>query len=344
MPRTLMGLPGIEAAMNRSQTFLLFLLGVFSLLVVFVVLPFLEYVIVAVLLAYVLFPAHQRLEARIGSIPSAVGLITVSLIVLIVPILYVIAVFVTDLRALARGESDLEVATIEAQIVDVTGLDVDVRELLTTTAEGLFEVLFGGVGGVITGAMKAGIGIALMVFLLYYLLLEGDAFVAWCRDLVPFPDPVTDELVAKIDATTWGVIIGHISVAIVQALLAGFGLWATGVPDPVFWTFIMAVLALLPLIGAFLVWGPAAVYLVAIGQTTAGVLLAAYGLTVVSLFDNYARPLIIDRQAHLNPGILLVGVVGGIYAIGFTGVFIGPIIIAVLAATLETYRTEFDSL
>lgn len=330
--------------MNRSQGFLLFLIAVFSVLVFLIVLPFVEYVIVAVLLAYVLFPVHLRLEERVGSIASAVVLIAVSLVVLIVPLLYVLAVFVTDLRAISRGESDLDVATIEARIFELTGMEVDVTELLTTTAQQLFDVLFGGVGGVITGAMKAGIGIALMVFLLYYLLLEGDAFVAWCRDLVPLPERVTKQLFAKLDATTWGVIIGHISVAIVQALLAGIGLWATGVPDPVFWTFIMAILALLPLIGAFLVWGPAAVYLVAVGQTTAGVLLAVYGLTVVSLFDNYARPLIIDRQAHLNPGVLLVGVVGGIYAIGFTGVFIGPIILAVLAATLETYRTEFDTL
>lgn len=339
-----MGIAGDQGPMNRSQAFLLLLLVLSSVLVFVIVLPFVEYVIVAVLLAYVLFPVHQRLEDRVGSIPSAVVLIVVSLFVLVVPILYVLAVFVADLRAIARGESDLDVATIEAQIHQLTGTEVDLTELLTTTAQQLFEVLFGGVGGVITGAMKAGIGIALMVFLLYYLLLEGDSFVAWCRDLVPLPERVTKELIAKLDATTWGVIIGHISVAIVQALLAGIGLWATGVPDPVFWTFIMAVLALLPLIGAFLVWGPAAGYLVAVGQPTAGVLLAVYGLTVVSLFDNYARPLIIDRQAHLNPGILLIGVVGGIYAIGFTGVFIGPIIMAVLAATLETYRTEFDSL
>lgn len=330
--------------MDRSRTFLLLLIAVFSLLAFLVVLPFVEYVFVAVLLAYLLYPAYRRLEAHIGSIVSAIVLIAGSLFVVVVPLLYVLSIFVADLREIARGESELELETVETTIFELTGAEVDMTELMTTTARQLFEVLFGGVGGVITGTLKVGIGIALMVFLLYYLLLEGEAFVEWARELVPLPEPVTDQLFAKIDATTWGVIIGHISVAIVQAALAGVGLWATGVPDPLFWTFIMAVLALLPIIGAFLVWGPAAGYLVAIGHPTAGVLLAVYGLTVVSLFDNFARPFIIDRQAHLNPGVLLIGVVGGIYAIGFTGVFIGPIIIAVLAAALETYRTEYDSL
>lgn len=329
--------------MNRSQSFLLVLILVLAALTFLIVLPFVEYVLAAVLLAYVLHPLHRRLERSVGPILSGVTLITGSLLTLVLPILYVLSVFVGDLRAIARGESELDVALIENRIFELTGTEVDVAELLTRTARQLFEVLFGGLGGIVAGTMKAGIGIALMVFLVYYILLEGERFVAWCHDLIPLPDYVTDRFFTKLDATTWGVVIGHISVAIAQALLAGVGLLVAGVPDPAFWTFIMAIFSLLPLIGAFLVWGPAAAYLVVVGQTTAGVLLALYGLTVVSLFDNYARPIVIDRRAHLNPGVLLVGVVGGIYAVGFTGVFVGPIVIGVLAVTLETYRTEFDA-
>lgn len=330
--------------MNRSQAFLLASIAVFAILAFVIVLPFAEYVVVAALLAYVLHPLHRYLESRVGSIPSAIGLILATLVAIVAPMLYVLSVFVSDLRAIARGESDLDVAVVETRIAELTGTEVDLTALFRAAARQIFAVLFDGVGGVVAGALKIGMGIAVMVFLLYYLLLEGEAFVAWSRALVPLPDPVTDRLVMKLDAITWGVVIGHISVAILQALLAGVGLWATGVPDPAFWTFIMAILALLPLIGAFLVWGPAAVYLVVVDQTAGGVMLALYGMTVVSLFDNYARPIVIDRRAHLNPGVLLLGVVGGIYVVGFTGVFVGPIVIGVLAAALETYRTEFAAI
>ena len=330
--------------MNRSQAFLLGIIALFSALAFVIVLPFVEYVVLAALLAYVLNPLHRRLASRLGEITAAISLIVGTLFVIVVPLLYVISVFIADLRAIARGESGLDAAEIEARILESTGVEIDVAEVLTSGAQQIFEVLFDGVGGVVAGTLKISMGLAVMVFLLYYLLLEGEAFVEWFSDLVPLPAHVIDRLLSKLDAVTWGVVIGHISVAVAQALLAGIGLWAAGVPDAAFWTFIMVILSLLPLIGAFMVWGPASVYLAVVaGDVGNGLLLALYGLTVVSLFDNYARPIVIDRRAHINPGVLLLGVVGGIYAVGFTGVFVGPIVIGVLVAAMVTYRTEFEA-
>ena len=311
--------------MNRGQSFLLLLIGVVALLTLFIVLPFVEYVIAAALLAYVLYPIHVRLERRIepvhrringavASTMSALVLIFASLVAVIVPLAYITRVFVEDLVDLAEGDTGLDVITIEARIAELTGEEVDIETWLATVGDVLVDTLFGGVSGIVSSVLQASLGLALVLFLLYYTLLEGPEFVAWLRSIVPLPSTVTDGLFEKIDATTWGVVIGHISVA------------------------------LLPLIGAFLVWGPAAAYLVVIDQTTAGVLLAVYGVVVVSMVDNYARPIVIDKQAHLNPGIILLGVFGGVYSIGFTGLFVGPIVIGVLAATLETFREEFDAI
>ncbi|MWV63844.1 AI-2E family transporter [Halorubrum sp. JWXQ-INN 858] len=330
--------------MNRGQSFLLLLIGTVALLTLFIVLPFVEYVIASVILAYVLYPIHDRLEERIGAMPSAIALIAASIVAVILPLAYISSVFVRDLTAIASGETDLDVAAIEARIAELTGEEIEIATWLASAGQVLLESLFGGVGEVFAGVLRASLGAALSLFLLYYVLREGPEFVAWVRELVPLPDDVTDGLFAKIDATTWGVVIGHISVALLQAVVAGVGLWVAGIPNVVFWTFVMAVLALLPLIGAFLVWGPAAVYLVVVDEVTAGVLLAVYGIAIVSMVDNYARPIVIDKQAHLNPGIILVGVFGGIYSIGFTGLFVGPIVIGVLAATLETFREEYDAI
>ncbi len=329
--------------MNRSQATLILLLIVLAAVSFLVVLPFVEYVIAASILAYVIHPLHRRLRRHVWEPLSAIVVIALTLALLVAPVAYVVYLFVENLLAIAERGPALDVAAIEARLLEVTGIQVDLEARFSTAAQRVFELFFDGVGGFVSSAIKAAMGIALMTFLMYYLLVEGPEFVAWLRDLAPLPDRVTDSLLAQLEGTTWGVVIGHISVAIGQAILAGVGLWLAGIPSPVFWTFIMAILALLPLIGAFLVWGPAALYLVVVGDGTAGVLLGLYGLTVVSLFDNYARPIVIDRQAHLNPAVILVGVVGGIYAIGFTGLFIGPIIIGALAATLETVRTEYDT-
>lgn len=330
--------------MNRGQAFLLVLIGLVSVVTLYIVVPFLEFIIAALILGYVLYPLHCRLESRIGGVASALSLISGTVIAIIVPLAYIISVFISDLRVIAAGEAELDTVAVERQIAELLGeeADIELAELLAAASTQLIQVLFGGYAGIFTFAIQAGIGTALMLFLTYYLLLDGSDFVEWSKDTLPLPPHVTNDLFSKIDSTTWGVVIGHISVALLQALIAGVGLWAVGIPRVAFWTFVMAVLSLLPLIGAFLVWGPAAAYLVVIDEVTAGVLLALYGITVVSLFDNYARPILIDQQAGLNPGVILIGVAGGVYSIGFTGLFVGPIAIGVLAATVETFRKEYD--
>lgn len=105
--------------------------------------------------------------------------------------------------------------------------------------------------------------------------------------------------------------------------------------------FLLVVLALLPLIGAFLVWAPAAAYLVVVGRPGWGLVLFVYGAVVVSLVDSYARPVVIDRGARLNPGVVLVGVFGGVYAVGMAGLFLGPV---VLAAAVTAFDGEYDAL
>jgi len=338
--------------MNRGQSFLLLLMGSVALLTLFVILPFVEYVIASAILAFILYPFHRRLTRwlrkrvsnRFGQMLSALVLILSSIVAVILPLAYITWVFVRDLTAIAAGETGIDVAAIEAEIAEFTGQDPEVGELLQTVGELLVQTLFGGFSGVLNTAIRASVGLSLALFLVYYTLIDGPAFVKWIRATSPLPSDVTADLVDRVNVMTRGVVIGHISVALLQALVAGLGLWAAGIPNVVFWTFVMAVLALLPLIGAFFVWGPAAAYLVVVDQVTAGIFLAVYGVAVIAMVDNYARPLVIDQQAHLNPAIILLGVFGGIYSVGFTGLFVGPIVIGVLAATLETFREDYDAI
>ena len=338
--------------MNRGQSFLLLMMGAVALLTLFVILPFVEYVIASAILAFILYPFHRRLSrrlrtrlsARFGEMLSALILILSSIVAVILPVAYITWVFIRDLTAIAAGESSIDVAAIEAEIAALTGQDPEVGDALQTIGELLVETLFGGLSGVFTTMIRASVGLSLALFLVYYTLIDGPAFVKWIRATSPLPSAVTADLVDRVNVMTRGVVIGHIVVALLQALVAGLGLWVAGIPNVVFWTFVMAVLALLPLIGAFFVWGPAAAYLVVIDQATAGVFLAAYGVAVIAMVDNYARPLVIDQQAHLNPAIILLGVFGGIYSVGFTGLFVGPIVIGVLAATLETFREDYDAI
>ena len=329
--------------MNNNERFLLLVVALVGALTVFIALPVLEYVLLSVILAYVLYPVHRRLRTYIGSFLSAVLLIAASVVAVIVPIAYILYVFAQDLERVQRGETGLEIGTVEARILELTGVEVDIITNLEAVTGGLFDIFFGGVTGVISTALQVSIGIALVLFLVFYLLRDGDAFVRWVEDLSPLPMRDTKHLFGKVNQTMWGSVMGHTFAAVVQAIIAGMGLWLAGIPNVLFWTVVMAILAFLPLIGAFLVWAPAAGYLVIINEMIPGIFLFVYGVTIVSMIDYYARPLVIDQSARLNPGVILVGVFGGLYTFGFVGLFVGPILIGILVATLETLKEKQSS-
>lgn len=330
--------------MNKEQGFLLVMVGLSGVVSLLIVLPFLQYLLGAVLVAYVLYPVSERLRPRFGPRLAPLVVMLGAVVAVFVPVASLTFVLVRDLVALSEGDSGLETGEIERTVSELTGEQIDLTESVNAIGSELLDILFADLARVVSAGLELSIGFMLMLFVVYYLLRDGGRFVEWLIDIAPMKNAVCRRLFTRIDNTTWGVVVGHLLVAVLQGLVGGVGLFIAGIPNAVFWTFAMIVLALVPLIGAFFVWAPAAAYLFAVGHSEAGFFLFFYGLVIVSLVDNYARPILIDREAHLNPAVILIGVFGGTYAIGMTGLFFGPIVLAVFTATLAAFDEEFDAL
>jgi predicted PurR-regulated permease PerM len=322
------------------------LLAIVALLLLFsmlMVLPFLEYFLLAVLLAYALRPLQKRLSSRVDARAAAALLVTCATVAVIVPLFFVVQATRSEAAALleALRGGDVTLSGMEAEINRVTGLDVDLSETLRAA---LSEVGSNGVDslvGIFGLVIHAVIGLGLTVFLLYYFLKDGEGFARWLRRTLPLPAEIQDELWEEVDAIAHAVLAGHVLIAVVQGTIAGIGLFVAGVPNATFWTAVMIVLSLLPIVGSFLVWGPAALYLFVAGRPVAAGLLFLYGTIVVGVSDDYLRPIVVDRYAQVNPSVIILGVIGGIYVMGFMGIFFGPIIIGALRAALDVYRREY---
>ncbi|PSQ50573.1 AI-2E family transporter [Halobacteriales archaeon SW_7_65_23] len=331
--------------MDRSRAVVLGLaviLGVVSLLIV---LPFLEYVLLAVLLAYVLRPLHGRLTPRTGEQVSAGILVLAATVAVVVPLTLAFWIVVQNVRTLVEGirEGEITFEGLESTIADLTGVEVDLMARLQSVIEGL---QVGGLDSALSTLSLVShvlIGLALTLFLLYYFLKDHQRLDRWLRGTVPIEDHIFEELRDEFDDVMSAVLYSHVLVAVVQGLVAGLGLLAIGVPEPVFWTIVMIFLALLPVIGSFLVWGPAAVWLVTSGRPVAGAFLFVYGAIVVGLTDDFLRPLFIERHSEspLNPAVIILGVIGGVYLLGFIGIFLGPVLLGLFRAVLDVYRDEF---
>ncbi len=329
--------------MDVSRGFMLVVIGALGALSLALIWPFLQYVLLAVLIAYLLMPIYRRLSPFLGGTITALLLMIGSTVAVILPFAALISLIASDALGLAQRASDSEVdlGGIEATIAGTTGEDVDLPAALATAAENFASVLLGSAPDLFSAFTHALIGIALAAFMLFFFLRDGRRFTAWLFRVTPLPDPVLRDLSSNVDNLMWAVLVGHVLVSAIQGILAGIGLFVTGVPNAVFWTLVMILLALLPIIGAFLVWGPAAAYLFFMGDPVAGGALFVYGAVVVSFSDNYLRPILVDRRARLNPATIMLGVVGGLYLLGIMGLFFGPVIVGAFKIAIETFDEHY---
>ncbi len=331
--------------MDAGRGFMLVVVGALGALSLAIAWPFIQYVLLAVLIAYLLTPVYRRLEPVFGGTVAALSLMAVATVALLVPFAAMVSFIATDALDLAQrlSDSDIGFDAVEAAIASSTGREVDLPATLASAAENFASVLLGGASGLVGAGAHALLGIGLAPFLLFFFLRDGRRFTAWLFDVSPLPDPVYRDLAANVDDLMWAVLVGHVLVSAVQGTLAGVGLFVTGIPNVVFWALVMVLLALLPIFGAFLVWGPAAAYLVFVGEPVAGGALFLYGAVVVSFSDNYLRPILVDRRARLNPATIMLGVVGGLYLLGVMGLFFGPVIVGSFKVAVETFDEHYGN-
>ncbi|PCR90381.1 AI-2E family transporter [Natrinema ejinorense] len=321
-----------------STTFLRLLLVVFGTLSLVLVLPFFQPVLAGALLAYLVAPINNRLSRRLGATVGALVTILITVIVVLVPLLLILAVAVDQAVSLASGAEIPDLAAVETTVQELLGTDADLQRLLeplSGAAETGLRGVLGGVIGIVGGIPAFVVGAVIFLFTFYYLLRDGDAFVAWLRTAAPLEPDVMDELIERTDDLLWAAVVGNVIVAGLQAILTVLGFVVLGFEDLVFWGIVTFVLSLLPLIGASIIWIPAVIYLVIVGNVPAAVGLLVYGFVIISGSDNFVRPIAMQRGAHLNSGLLVLGIFGGVAVFGFLGLFIGPVILGLSKAVVD---------
>ncbi len=329
--------------MKLDKGLLLGFVGLLLVLSAMIVLPYIQFVFGAIVLAFILRPLQRRLEPRIGGTYAALGLVIGSVFTIILPFVLVFVFIASAVLGYVRGlqERELDFETLEDPIASYTGQEVDLESFVRSAGEVVGESAFSGAVTTVETTVHLLIGFGLLLFLLFFFVRDADRFVAWFRDVSPLRTSVTNDLLERITNITRAVLIGHVLVAVIQGVIAGVGLVVVGIPDAAVWTFIMVLLALIPLIGTFAVWAPASVYLVSTGSTISGAALFVYGVFVVGVSDEYLRPVLVNRYATIGSSVILVGVLGGLSVFGFMGLFVGPIIVGSLKATIEVYDDHY---
>lgn len=308
--------------------------------------PYVQFILLGMIFAYILWPIRTRLLPKLDRTLTALGLTVATIVAVMVPLGYLLLEaglelleIIDEIRA-----GELNLVDIEEQLA-LVGISVDLDVFYDTYSDQIamgLEILAVTLFGFISTLPSLFIGLTITVFVLFILLRDGDRLLAWTRSILPIRDEIQDELNERLDRLTRASVIGNVAASLIQAVALGLGLWWLGF-DKVFFLIVLTfILALLPLVGAFLVWIPLVFYLVAIGNTSAALILTVIGL-LVSISDFYTRPLVIGHSAALNSAIIVVGVFGGIVTFGAIGLLVGPVILGGSKIFVEVLIRERDA-
>jgi predicted PurR-regulated permease PerM len=316
--------------------------------------PFLGPILWALLLCFLLFPVNRRLRSRLaGRAGAAAAVLTVAVVLgIVLPVAMLASAFVhqgSDLLAkLSATASEYKIARPSdlLQVPVVERLLRFVEEKTPVTADQIQGWLVGSLSGFVQflltrsrafflGALGMVVGLALMLFLLYFFFRDGDRFAERIVRLIPVEERRKKSLMDYLAAVTRAVVLGSVLTALAQGALIGLGFWIAGLPSPVVFGVLAAVCALLPVGGTALVWIPGALVLVAQGRWGWAIGLGTWGALVVGSADNFLRPLLISGRAQITTLPVFLGVVGGVSAFGMIGMFLGPVVIALALALLR---------
>ncbi|MDD3497945.1 MAG: AI-2E family transporter [Candidatus Moranbacteria bacterium] len=185
--------------------------------------------------------------------------------------------------------------------------------------------------------------IFVMFFALYYFLIDGKKFIDKIMYLSPLKDKYEGELSFKFTSMTRATLKGTIIVGLVQGILGGLMFWIAGIPSYVIWGVIMTILSIIPAVGAGLVWGPAGIILLFIGNIWQGVFVLSFGILVISFIDNILRPKLVGNDTEMHPLLVFFATLGGLITFGIIGFVIGPVIMALFLSLWDIYGKEFKS-
>lgn len=336
--------------MGRQKDFLLLLIAGFLVLCFLMIRPYLGYILTGLILAFLFYPAKNYLDQFTGSNYSSALVIILTVLGAILPVIATVGFVAGDAASLVNSlnqsqtQSGLEIVSgIEQQVQNLTGQDISLQERIQSGLRTAGNFVVSSTSDIVSLASGVLVGLSLMLFVEFYGLKDGRRVVDWTEEFDVMPGDVQKALYRDTAETTRAVVKGHIFVAIATGLLTGIGLFAVGVPNSAFWTFIAMIAGLIPLVGTALIWVPAVVYLLLTGSVVSAVGLGLYSLVVVGgLAENFLRPYLVDEEADLHPLYILLGVVGGIGLFGVIGLFVGPIVFGVAKSLLEIYRKNLD--
>ncbi|HEX3146964.1 MAG TPA: AI-2E family transporter [Gemmataceae bacterium] len=308
--------------------------------------PFLPALSWAFALAVIAWPMHVQISRVIGrsSIAAAISTLAVFLLVFL-PFLFVVYELTQEATSAAENMKNKSAEGVLKETMEKTpgldrvvawadrinvDLDREARKLVTAYTQDASAMVQGSLTGIIQAVVA--------LFILYHLFKDRGSMLSSIRGLLPLTKDEAEQVFLRVTDSVHGNLYATLVTSLIDAIGGGLMFWLLGLPSPVMWGVVMFVLSILPIVGTFIVWMPAAAYLVLVGHWPSGLALVAWGVAGWIINDNYIYMWVAGPRMRLHQVPALLSFLGGLALFGASGMILGPAILAVTVAVLEVWH------
>jgi predicted PurR-regulated permease PerM len=310
----------------------------------------------ATVLAFLLYPVQVRLARSMKHRPdlAAITITVLTPFVIIAPLSILAVVFARQVSTLINSfragtlavpgfSGDLASYPVIGPLVHVVQENLPVsapqiQDWVTQTAHAALQTAASLSGGFLVGVAGTVVQFVLMLFLLFFLLLDGRTIVRHVSRLIPVHSERRDSLINNLISVMRAVVYGTAVTALIQGVLIGIGFAIIGLPSPVVFGALAAAASFIPAIGSAVILVPAILYLMAVGRWGAAIFLIVW-CGLLALGEQLIRPMLTSRHAEVSAMAVFIGAIGGVSAFGFIGFVVGPVLISLL---VEIVRSATD--
>lgn len=317
-----------------------------------VVEPFLVEIGWALVLAICLDPVRKRLESRLGPTRTALLLTMLVVVLLVLPVIFVgTTVMVEGSSAVSYLGARLHDGSEPSELlhqgwqwlrdrIPALPPEAEVISRVTSGLGAAAQFVAGSAGGLAKGLASFFFSLAITLVLMFFLVRDWSTVRGGMSRVLPFEPEQNARLMAITNDLVLASVTATLAIALVQALIGGLTFALLGISGAVLWGVMIGFLALLPMMGATLVWLPAAAWLILSGSVAKGVTLLLVGALILANVDNVIRPLLLSGKAQVSTPVLMISLLGGLSAFGFIGIVIGPLVAALLTALIQSYQAS----
>jgi predicted PurR-regulated permease PerM len=338
--------------MNKQNIYFMILVTIFGILSLLILYKF----IIVLALAYIFATLIKPIYVKINSLLSKVFLlkkisntlssfITILLFILIIitPITILLSKVVIDTQSVyqnvAGGGINFDFISDKIKNLSST-LSPNLNFNFNKIAESVSGFFVNNIGNIFSGTVDIALKLFLFLFAMFYFLKDGKQFGELYGLISPLKKESDAKIFLSIKQSVNAILVGSMTVAVIQGLFTGFGLWIFGVPNPFFFGTLAGFMALIPGLGAPTVWIPAAVYLYFTKDGFVWLYQVIWGVLAVGLIDNIIGPKVINRGIKIHPLFILISIIGGILLFGPEGVLFGPLVLSVFVAIIKVWNED----